>query len=73
MMRLLHTGALVALVSFGATAALAGPACTPVYPRGFSVPKATKKKPLMLCAGGDLSSTWGGCVSRYNIHLEQND
>jgi hypothetical protein len=68
MKRLMLTGALVALVSFGAAnAALAGPACTIEYPRGFKLPKGTKKKPLRVCTGGDLQSTWGTCVSRFNV------
>jgi hypothetical protein len=65
MKRLMLTGALVALVSFGA--AHAGPACTEQYPRGYHVPKGTKKKPLRVCTGGDLQSTWGACVSRFYI------
>jgi hypothetical protein len=65
MKRLMLAGALVALVSFGA--AHAGPACTTYYPRGFTVPKGTKKKPLRVCTGGDLQSTWGKCVSRFYI------
>lgn len=59
-------GALVALLSFGP--ALAGPSCTYDYPRGYHVPKGTKKKPLKLCTGGDLQTTWGAiCVSRRNV------
>jgi hypothetical protein len=73
MKRLLLKGALVALFSFGATAALAGPACTFAYPRGYQVPKATKKNPLHMCVSGVFTSTWGPCVSRYNIQLEPND
>jgi hypothetical protein len=64
MLRRLVAGALVALVSI--SAANAGPACTTYYPRGFTVPKGTKKKPLRVCTGGDLQSTWGKCVSRYS-------
>lgn len=60
------TGALVALVLFGATAAHAGPSCTIQFPRGFKVAKGTKKKPLVICKNGDLQSTWGGCTSRYS-------
>lgn len=48
------------------TTAHAGPACTIEHPRGYHVPKGTKKKPLVLCTGGDLQSTWGTCVSRFN-------
>lgn len=63
---LLTTGALVALVSIWATAALAGPSCTIRYPRGFHVNHGTKKKPLKLCTGGDLQTTWGEiCTPRY--------
>jgi hypothetical protein len=65
MKRLLLTGALVALVSFGPAVANAGPACTIKYPRGYHVPHGTKKKPLKICTGGDLQSTWGTCVSRF--------
>jgi hypothetical protein len=67
MKRLMLTGALVALVSFGPVVANAGPSCTIDYPRGFKVPKGTKKKPLKICTGGDLQTTWGAvCVSRFN-------
>lgn len=66
-MKKLITGALVALVSIGATAALAGPSCTTRYPHGYHVPHGTKKKPLKLCTGGDLQTTWGEiCVPRYS-------
>lgn len=64
MLRRLTAGALVALVFISSAAA--GPACTIEYPRGYHVPKGTKKKPLVLCTGGDLQSTWGTCVSRFN-------
>jgi hypothetical protein len=64
MLRRLTAGALVALVFIGT--AEAGPSCTIEYPRGFKIPKGTKKKPLVLCTGGDLQSTWGTCVSRYS-------
>jgi hypothetical protein len=65
MLRRLTAGALVALVSI--SAANAGPSCTIEYPRGYHVPKGTKKKPLKICTGGDLQSTWRICVSRFNI------
>jgi hypothetical protein len=65
-LRRLITGALVALVFIG-TAHASGPSCTIDYPRGFKVPKGTKKKPLKICTGGDLQTTWGAvCVSRFN-------
>lgn len=41
-----------------------GPQCTPRYPRGFKLPKGTKKKPLRLCINGDLEATWGKCLER---------
>ncbi len=63
-MRLTQTAALVAAVLFCAPA-FAGPACTPTYPRGYHVPHGTKKRPLSVCKGGDLQSTWGTCVSRF--------
>lgn len=49
----------------------AGPACTPAYPRGFKVPAqnhSTKKghRPSPTCINGDLQSTWGACVPRFN-------
>lgn len=66
MKRLLLTGALVALFSFGATAALAGPRCTTSYPRGFKVHHGTKKHPLLFCTGGDIESTWGKCTLHYS-------
>lgn len=73
MLRRVTAGALVALVSIWATAAigaqaplLAGTSCTYDYPRGFKVPRGTKKKPLKICTGGDLQTTWGAvCVPRY--------
>jgi hypothetical protein len=66
MLRRVTAGALVALV-FISSAASAGPSCTIEYPRGFKIPKGTKKKPLVLCTGGDLQTTWGAiCVSRFN-------
>jgi hypothetical protein len=64
MLHRIASGALAALVFI--SAANAGPACTEQYPRGFTVPKGTKKKPLRVCTGGDLQSTWGTCVSRYS-------
>lgn len=64
-MKRLLLGALVALFSFGP--AIAGLSCTERYPRGYHVPQGTKKKPLVLCTGGDLQSTWGKCVSRFSI------
>jgi hypothetical protein len=65
MLRRLTAGALVALVFISSAAA--GPSCTIEYPRGFKIPKGTKKKPLVLCTGGDLQTTWGAvCVSRFN-------
>jgi hypothetical protein len=63
MLRRLTAGALVALVFIGT--AEAGPSCTIQYPRGYHVPKGTKKKPLRICKG-DLQATWGACVSRYS-------
>jgi hypothetical protein len=72
------TGALVALVLFATPAqapsgnpanmpADEGPRCTVIYPRGFTVPKGTKKRPLSICTHGDLESTWRGCELRYSI------
>jgi hypothetical protein len=63
-MRLMQaTAALVAAVLFCVTApALAGPVCTPTYPRGYHVPHGTKKHPLDVCVNGDLQATWGHCV-----------
>jgi hypothetical protein len=62
------TGALVALGILAAPVAppapaAEGPQCTYVYPRGFKVPKITKKKPV--CKGGHIESTWRGCELRY--------
>lgn len=62
-----HLARLLILLAFTATAANAGPSCTRNHPRGYQVPKGTKKKPLVLCTGGDLQSTWGKCVSRFNV------
>jgi hypothetical protein len=65
MLRRLFAGALVALVFV--SAAYAGPSCTIRYPHGYHVPHGTKKRPLKLCTGGDLQTTWGAiCVPRYN-------
>lgn len=66
-MKRLITGALVALVSIWATAALAGPSCTLMYPRGYHVPHGTKQHPLRICVNGDLETTWGVCTSRIHI------
>lgn len=57
------------VVSFAAPAFADGPRCTPVWPRGFDVKvfgatKKSKRKPAVLCTGGELQSTWGGCVER---------
>jgi hypothetical protein len=65
MLRRVTAGALAALVLV--STAHAGPSCTTYYPRGFTVPKGTKKKPLRVCTGGDLQSTWGKCVSRFYV------
>lgn len=63
MLRRATAGALVALVAFGP--ADAGPSCTYDYPRGFTVPKGTKKKPLVICTGGELQTARGDvCVPR---------
>jgi hypothetical protein len=44
--------------------AFAGPQCTVKYPRGFKVLKGTKKRPIRLCVGGDLETTWRNCQER---------
>jgi hypothetical protein len=44
--------------------AYAGPQCTVEYPRGFTVPKGTAKRPLAICHG-DMEETWGKCVKRW--------
>jgi hypothetical protein len=63
MYRRVTAGALVALVFI--STAQAGPSCTLKHPRGYHVPHGTNKKPLKICTGGDLQSTWGTCVSRF--------
>jgi hypothetical protein len=44
-----------------------GPQCTPVYPRGVTIEKGTKKRPLKICKDGDLQVTWRSCVQRYSL------
>lgn len=65
MKRLTQTAALVAAVLICvASTAIAGPACTPTYPRGLKI-HGTNKHPIPLCVNGDLQSTWGACVPRF--------
>lgn len=61
-------GALAALFLFVSPtaphlSAPVGPQCTAVYPRGYIVPKITKKHPV--CDNGIFGSTWRGCELRY--------
>ena len=63
----MKTAFVVALVvSFATTAFADGPRCTPTWPLGFDVKvfKTSKRKPVVFCTGGELRSTWGGCVER---------
>lgn len=66
MLRRVIAGALVALVSFGPMAALAGPACTFTYPQGYSKPTLSEwKKPT---CGLDVDGiVWGHCTRRVDI------
>ena len=54
------------VVSFVTPAFADGPRCTPTWPLGFNVKvfKTSKRKPVVFCTGGELQSTWGGCVER---------
>lgn len=57
------------VVSFATPAFADGPRCTPTWPRGFDVKvlkalKTSKRKPVVFCIGGELQSTWGGCIER---------
>jgi hypothetical protein len=56
--------ALGLVLSLCAPALADGAQCTPTYPRGFKVLKGTKKKPVRLCVGGDLETTWRKCQER---------
>lgn len=52
-------------LSLCAPAAADGPRCTVEYPRGFKLPKSTKRKPVVICKNGDLEAAWGRCQLRY--------
>lgn len=58
--------AIVASAPAAKAVEIAGPQCTPTWPRGFKVDKfkGSKKRPLKLCIG-DISRSWGGCIERH--------